>query len=98
MRIFFSVLATPLILNHFLTTKIQTEFVPIPDFLIKCICLVDINMFARFDEIPAMALEDIKETRCYGGTDRQTYAQTQAHTHKQRENSIPSQRQFPWAN
>ena len=35
-------------------------------------------MFAKFDEIPAMTLQAIKETKCYGRTDRQ------------RENSIPS--------
>ena len=23
-------------------------------------------MFAKFDEIPAMTLQDIKETKCYG--------------------------------
>ena len=34
------------------------------------------NMFARFDENPAMTLEDIKETKCYGRTD----ARTDAHT------------------
>ena len=26
------------------------------------------NMFARFDENPAMTLQDIKETKCYGRT------------------------------
>ena len=30
------------------------------------------NMFARFDENPAMTLEDIKETKCYGRTDART--------------------------
>ena len=30
------------------------------------------NMFARFDENPAMTLEDIKETKRYGRTDRRT--------------------------
>ena len=35
-------------------------------------------MFARFDENPAMALLDIKETKRYG------------RTHGQRENSIPT--------
>ena len=39
-------------------------------------------MFAKFDEIPAMSLQDIKETKCYGRRD--------AHTDGQRENSIPS--------
>ena len=40
------------------------------------------NMFARFDENPAMTLEDIKETKRYRRTDRRT--------HGQRENSIPT--------
>ena len=39
------------------------------------------NMFARFNENPAMTLQDIKETKRYGRTD--------AHTDGQRENSIP---------
>ena len=39
-------------------------------------------MFARFDENPAMTLQDIKETKRYGRTD--------ARTHGQRENSIPT--------
>ena len=37
------------------------------------------NMFARFDENPAMTLQDIKETKCYGRTHG-----------GQRENSIPT--------
>ena len=44
------------------------------------------NMFARFDENPAMTLEDIKETKRYGRTD----GQTDGRTHRQRENSIPT--------
>ena len=39
------------------------------------------NMFARFDENPAMALQDIKETKRYGWTD--------ARTDGQHENCIP---------
>ena len=39
------------------------------------------NMFARFDENPAMTLRVIKETKRYGRTDTRTDAQ--------RENSIP---------
>ena len=39
-------------------------------------------MFARFDENPAMTLQDIKETKRYGRTD--------ALTDGQRENSIPT--------
>ena len=34
------------------------------------------NMFARFDENPAMTLEDIKETKGYGRTDARTDART----------------------
>ena len=30
------------------------------------------NMFARFDENPAMTLQNIKETKCYGRTDGRT--------------------------
>ena len=43
------------------------------------------NMFARFDENPAMTLQVIKETKRYGRTD--------ARTHGQRENSIPTLKQ-----
>ena len=39
-------------------------------------------MFARFDENPAMTLQDIKKTKRYGRTD--------AITDGQRENSIPT--------
>ena len=34
------------------------------------------NMFARFDENPAMTLQDIKETKCNGRTDGHTDART----------------------
>ena len=44
------------------------------------------NMFARFDENPAMTLQDIKETKRYGRTDGHTHART----HGQCENSIPT--------
>ena len=40
------------------------------------------NMFARFDENPAMTLQDIKETKRYG--------QTHTRTHGQSETSIPT--------
>ena len=39
------------------------------------------NMFARFDENPAMTLQVIKETKRYG--------RTHGRTDRQRENSIP---------
>ena len=41
------------------------------------------NMFARFDENPAITLQDIKKAKRYG-------RRTDAHTHRQRENSIPT--------
>ena len=47
------------------------------------------NMFARFDENPAMTLQDIKETKRYRRTDTRTDARTDARTDGQRENSIP---------
>ena len=43
------------------------------------------NMFARFDENPAMTLRVIKATKRYGRTD----ARTDTRTDGQRENSIP---------
>ena len=47
------------------------------------------NMFARFDENPAMTLRVIKETKRYGRTDRRTHGRTDGRTDGQRENSIP---------
>ena len=38
------------------------------------------NIFARFDENPAMTLEDIKETKRYGRTDTRTHGHTDART------------------
>ena len=38
------------------------------------------NMFARFDENPAMTLQVIKETKRYGRTDGRTDARTDGHT------------------
>ena len=43
------------------------------------------NMFARFDENPAMTLQVIKETKRYGRTDARTHGRTDG----QSENSIP---------
>ena len=64
------------------------ELAPSPYFFVKSICLAYMNMFARFDENPAMSLQVIKETKRYGWTDGQTDAPTD--THAQRENSIPT--------
>ena len=38
------------------------------------------NMFARFDENPAMTLRVIKETKRYGRTDGRTHRRTDART------------------
>ena len=43
-------------------------------------------MSARFDENPAMTLQDIKDTKRYGRTDGRTHTWTDG----QRENSIPT--------
>ena len=40
----------------------------------RLICLVDMNMLARFDEIPAMTLQEFKETKPYGWTYTLTHA------------------------
>ena len=58
------------------------ELAPSPYFFVQSICIAYTNMFARFDENPAMTLQDIKETKCYG--------RTHGRTHGQRENSIPT--------
>ena len=47
------------------------------------------NMFARFNENPAMTLQDIKETKRYGRTDGRTHTRTDGQTDGQHENSIP---------
>ena len=38
------------------------------------------NMFARFNENPAMTLQDIKETKRYGRTDGRTHVRTDGRT------------------
>ena len=45
---------------------------PDPYFYIIIICPVDMNVYARFDEIPSITLEDIKKTKRYGRTDART--------------------------
>ena len=44
------------------------------------------NMFARFDENPAMTLQDIKETKRYGRTDARTDTRTDTRTDAQTDN------------
>ena len=48
------------------------------------------NMFARFDENPAMTLQDIKETKRYGRTHARTDTRMDGRTDGQRENGIPT--------
>ena len=52
------------------------------------------NMFAKFDEIPSMILQDVKETKRYGSTDGRSFVWTVVRSDRrsdeQRENSIPS--------
>ena len=57
------------------------ELAPSPYFFVSSICLAYMNMFARFDENPAMTLRVIKETKRYG--------RTHGRTNGQREISIP---------
>ena len=66
------------------------ELAPSPYFVVKSICLVYMIMFPRFDENPAMTLQDIKETKRYGRTDGCTDARTHGRTS---ENSIPHHKQ-----
>ena len=53
-----------------------------PSHFIISIDPVDMNKYARFDEIPSMTLKDIKETKRYRRTDGRTDGQ--------REDSIPT--------
>ena len=49
------------------------ELAPSPYFFVKCICLAYMNMFARFNENPAMTLPAIKEKNVTDGRmDRRT--------------------------
>ena len=43
-------------------------------------------MFARFDENPAMTLQDFKETKRYGRTDGRTHTRKHTHTHARTDN------------
>ena len=52
------------------------ESAPSPYSFALSICLAFINMFARFDENPAMTFQDIKETKRYRRTDAGTHSHT----------------------
>ena len=76
-------LMTPRYKSH---SELQREITPVvlapsPYIFISSICLVYMNVFAKFDEIPSMILEVIKETKRFGHTVGWTFG---------RENSIPS--------
>ena len=62
------------------------ELAPSPYFFVLSICLAYMNMFARFDENPAMNLQDIKETKRYGWTDARTDGQTDGRTDRRTDN------------
>ena len=56
-------------------------------------------MFARFDENPAMTLQDIKKTKRYGRTDGRTDGRTHTRTHARTDNMktvYPPQTKFAW--
>ena len=58
---------------------------PSPYIFIISIGPVDMNKYARFDEIPSKTLKDIKETKPYGRTDGRTDWRTtwKQYTHPQ---------------
>ena len=67
---------------------------PEPLFSILNVYLEDINVFARFDEISSLPVENIKEKpKGRRRTDRKD-DRTDGQTEGQRENSIPPQTQF----
>ena len=69
-----SISIKPYIKSHLELQRVITliELDPSPYFFVLSICLAYMNMFARFDENPAMTLQDIKETKRYGRTDAPT--------------------------
>ena len=58
------------------------ELAPSPYFFVSSICLAYLNMFARFDENPAMTLRVIKETKRYRRTDGRTHGWMDGRTDK----------------
>ena len=53
---------------------------PSPYIFIISICPVNMNKYARFNEIPSMTLKDIKESKRYGRTDGRTDGWTDGRT------------------
>ena len=48
------------------------ELAPGPYFSIINVHLVDINVFAKSDEIPSLPVQDTEKPKCRGWTDRRT--------------------------
>ena len=66
-------------INHYIKSHLELqreitliELAPSSYFSVKSICLAYMNRFARFDENPAVTLQDIKETKRYGRTHTRT--------------------------
>ena len=53
---------------------------PKPLIFISSIGHVHMNVFAKFDEIPSMILQDIKETKRYGHTDGRSFVRSDGRT------------------
>ena len=75
-------------IKHYINSHLElqreitlTELAPSPYFFVLSICLAYMNMFARFDENPAMTLQDIKKTKRYGRMDARMDARTDGRTH-----------------
>ena len=49
---------------------------------------MQMHVFGKFDEIPSMILQDIKETKCYGHTFGRTDGLNDGQADGQRENSM----------
>ena len=83
-------------INHFIKShlELQREITPSPYVFVSSISLVYINMFAKFDEIPAMTLQNIKESKHYGRTHGQD-ARTGAWTDNMK-TIYPPQTKFTW--
>ena len=62
---YYSISIKPYIKSHLELQREITliEFARSTYFLVKSICVAYMSMFARFDENPAMTLQDIKETK-----------------------------------
>ena len=53
-----------------------TELAPSPYFSIINVHLVDINVFAKFYEIPSLLFQDIEKPKCRGQTNRRMDVKT----------------------